>query len=152
MEDKLLKVSAIKHGTVIDHIPAGKSVGVLSLLNLPGNDLIMKGINFPSKKMGKKDILKIENKILNKEEVEKLAMLCPMATINTIKNGKVVRKHKIKLPKIINKVIKCSNPKCICYLEPHTLETKFYLISEKPLVLKCHYCERKMEEREIELY
>lgn len=152
MTTKTLKVSAIEKGTVIDHIPAGRSVKVMQILNLPGEELILKGINFPSKKMGKKDILKIENKILTNDEVEKLAIICPDATINIIKNSQVSRKLKIKLPKIIEKVVKCSNPKCICYLEPQTLETRFYVVSDKPLILRCHYCERKMEESEIELY
>jgi aspartate carbamoyltransferase regulatory subunit len=149
--NKTLKVSAIKKGTVIDHIPFSKSLKVIKILDLPNNDMVMVGINFPSQKMIRKDVLKIENKFLSQDEVDKLMLVSPNATINIIENGKVIKKLEAKLPKIVTKVVKCFNPKCISYLEPHTLETKFYVVNSNPIVLKCHYCERKMQGEEIEL-
>lgn len=146
---KYLAVSPLENGTVIDHIPAGRSLKLLGLLKLPDGEKIMLGINFTSYKLGAKDIIKVDNKIFNQEELNKIALIAPRVTINVIRKSKVARKYNLVLPKVLNGVLNCPNPKCVANLEPETLESKFYLVSEKPLIVQCHYCEREFREQEV---
>ncbi len=145
----LLAVSPIESGTVIDHIPAGKSLKILDLLNLPNGEKIMLGVNFSSKKLGRKDIIKVDKKIFTQNELNRIALLVPDSTINIVKNSKVIKKYNLKLQNELLGIIKCPNPKCISYLEPHTLVSKFYVIEKKPLTIKCHFCEREFVEKDI---
>lgn len=136
-----LKVSAIKQGTVIDHIPPGQAFKIVKILNLEnGREFIMIGMNFGSKKYDRKDIVKIENRELKPGEANAISLIAPIATFNIIRNFKVVKKIKVKVPKLIEGIIRCSNPKCITRHED--VQTKFHVISTKPLTIKCHYCER----------
>ncbi|HDH44866.1 MAG TPA: aspartate carbamoyltransferase regulatory subunit [Thermococcus sp.] len=141
---KELKVSAINKGTVIDHIPSGKGLKVLEILNLPKDSTILVAINVKSRKLGKKDIIKVEGKILSEDEVNKIALIAPTATVNIIDKWEVVDKKKVEVPDEIVGIIKCANPNCITNYEE--VKPKFKVISKKPLKLKCHYCERTMEE------
>ncbi|WP_087036461.1 aspartate carbamoyltransferase regulatory subunit [Thermococcus litoralis] len=141
---KELKVSAINKGTVIDHIPAGRGLKVLEILNLSGDNTILIAMNVRSGKLGRKDIIKVEGKILNEEEVNKIALIAPSATVNIIENWEVVEKRKVEIPDEIIGIIECANPNCITHYEEVT--PKFKVLSKKPLKLKCHYCERTMEE------
>lgn len=141
---KELKVSAINKGTVIDHIPSGKGLKVLEILNLPKDNTILVAINVKSRKLGKKDIIKVEGKILSEDEVNKIALIAPTATVNIIDKWEVVDKKKVEVPDEIVGIIKCANPNCITNYEE--VKPKFKVISKKPLKLKCHYCERTMEE------
>jgi len=136
-----LKVSAIKQGTVIDHIPPGQAFKIVKILNLEnGKEFIMIGMNFGSKKYGRKDIVKIENRELKSDEANAISLIAPIATLNIIRNFKVVKKTKVKVPKLIKRIIRCLNPNCITRHED--VQTKFHVISTKPLTIKCHYCER----------
>ena len=92
---KEMKVNMIENGTVIDHIPAGKATKVLDLLKASG-EITLIAMNVGSSKMGKKDVLKMENKFLSPDEMKKVAAIAPTATINTIKNFNIVEKKKIK--------------------------------------------------------
>jgi aspartate carbamoyltransferase regulatory subunit len=103
-------------------------------------------INVPSKRLRVKDIVKIEGRALNSQEVNRIALVAPHATINIIRNYKVVEKLEVKLPKVIEAIIKCPNPVCISN-EPAT--RKFYVESEEPLLLKCHYCSYILEKPEV---
>ena len=113
-EPKQLSVSAIQNGTVIDHITAGKALQVADILNI-GNlkREIMIGVNLTSQKMGKKDIIKIENRELSKEEANSIALISPTATLIIIDDYKVVKKFGIDIPKEINQHIICPNSQCI---------------------------------------
>lgn len=146
---KYLSVSMIENGTVIDHIPAGKSYKLVDILNLKNGDKVMLGVNFSSRRFGKKDIIKIDKKVFGKDEMNKIALIAPDATINIIKNSKVKEKYNLKMPKTAEGIVKCPNPKCISYLEPQTLTSKFEIISEKPTKFRCHYCEREFGEDEV---
>lgn len=146
---KTLKVSAIKNGTVIDHLPAGKYIEVIRFLVLK-DQKVMIGVNFDSKTFGSKDIIKIENVFLDDQQLNKIALLAPNATINIVKNQKIVKKYKLKLEEEIKDIIKCPNPKCISYLEPHTLTRKFKIVKKDPMVFKCHYCEKQYKKDEVE--
>ncbi len=140
-EKKQLRVDPIKNGTVIDHITAGKALQVAEILNLkqPEN-LIMIGINLSSNKMGKKDIIKIENRKLSKDEVNSIALISPNATLTIIDDFKVTSKQKITLPEKINKHLICPNPNCVTNIESVT--TKFSVSNHDPVEVRCEYCEK----------
>ena len=145
---KELSISAIKDGTVIDHIPSNVTLKMLHILDIKGIDgVISIATNLASKRIGKKGIIKISDKSLTKEEVDKIAVIAPDATVNIIKDYGVKEKIKVTIPDIIDKIIKCSNPNCIANNEQVT--TKFYVLAKAPLKVKCHYCERNMEKEEI---
>jgi aspartate carbamoyltransferase regulatory subunit len=145
-----LIVSKIKNGTVIDHIPAGRALAVLNILGIKGNEgnrvaLVM---NVESSKMGKKDIVKIEERELNQREVELIALIAPSATINIIRNYEVAEKRKLNLPEKIEGILKCPNPACITNNDVEA-RPRFIVISKLPLVLKCDYCETTLTEDEV---
>ncbi|MGQ9530797.1 MAG: aspartate carbamoyltransferase regulatory subunit [Candidatus Bathycorpusculaceae bacterium] len=150
MSETVLHVSKIKDGTVIDHITGGHALDVARILGITGREkgIITIAINVPSKRFKVKDIVKIEGRELNPQEVHKIALLAPHATINIIRDYNVVAKQRVQLPKVIEGIIKCANPACISNSnEP--VQTKFYVESEDPLLLKCHYCGYIMEKRDV---
>jgi len=146
---KQLKVDAIKNGTVIDHIPAGKGMQVADIINISGENVVMIGISLHSKKVGKKDIIKIENRELSQEEINSIALIAPSATITIIKDFDVIRKAKAEIPELIEGLILCPNPKCITNSE--NIRTKFMVTDEKPLQVRCHYCEKKYLVDEVKI-
>ncbi len=146
---KQLKVDAINNGTVIDHIPSGKALAVADILNLSGSNEVMIGINLNSKKVGKKDLIKIENRELSQEEVNSIALIAPSVTLTIIKDFEVIRKAKAEIPESIEGLILCPNPKCITNSEK--IKTKFKVTDEKPLQVRCHYCEKKYKIDEVKI-
>ncbi|MCH8004391.1 MAG: aspartate carbamoyltransferase regulatory subunit [Nanoarchaeota archaeon] len=147
---KELSISAIKDGTVIDHIPSNATLKVADILDLKGiRGIISIATNLTSKTMGKKGLVKISGKDLTKEEVDKIALIAPNATVNIINNYNVKKKIKVTIPLVINKIIKCSNPNCI--INNEEISTKFYVLNKDPLKVKCHYCERNMDKEDISL-
>ncbi len=148
--NKELKISAIKEGTVIDHIPKDAAFKVADILDLGNYDnVITIANNLKSKKSGKKGIIKIGSKTLTKEEVSKIAVIAPNATVNLIHNYDVKEKILVEIPENIDKIIRCSNPDCITNNED--VDTKFKVVIKEPLKVKCHYCERCMKKEEIDL-
>jgi len=144
MKKKELKIPLIKDGTVIDHITAGQAVKVLHILGIPEktlNSIVSVVMNVRSK-IGKKDIVKVENRELKPEEVNKIALIAPKATINIIRDYEVVKKYKVDLPEEIVGIVRCPNPNCISNTrEP--VESRFRVISKDPIRIKCCYCERE---------
>jgi len=142
MGEKLL-VRKIKDGTVIDHIPSGNALRVLKVLGISGEEGMRISIvmNTDSGKLGKKDIIKIEGKELNIKEVNIIALIAPTATINIIRNYRVVSKENVEIPDYIEDIVKCANPNCITNRESD-LKSRFETISKNPLLLKCVYCDR----------
>jgi len=150
MEEVTLRVSKIRNGTVIDHITSGYALDVVKILGITGKsgNIVTIAMNVPSKRMGKKDIVKIEGRELKAEEVDKIALIAPNATINIIRDYKVVEKKRVQLPKVIKNIVRCANPACISNSnEP--VQPTFYVESQEPLYLKCHYCGYLMERDEI---
>ena len=150
MSETELRVSTIKDGTVIDHITGGHALDVVKILGITGREkrVITIAINVPSKRFKAKDIVKVEGRGLNPQEVNKIALLAPHATINIIRDYNVVEKQRVKLPKVIEDIMKCANPACISNSnEP--VQAKFYVESEEPLLLKCHYCGYIMEKADV---
>jgi len=144
--EKELRVLKIKNGTVIDHIEGGQALNVLKIIGIPKTTVTI-AMNVPSKKTGIKDIVKVEGRELKEEEVNKISLISPRATINIIRNYEVVEKRKVEIPKIVEGVLKCANPNCITNFE--NVATKFITESKSPIKLRCYYCERIMEQEDI---
>lgn len=141
-----LNVSGIEEGFVLDHIQAGKSMGIYKYLKLDKLDCTVAIIkNAKSSKMGKKDIIKIECPI-DFIDLDVLGFIDHNITINIIQNDKIVEKKRLHLPKEITNVIKCKNPRCITSIEQE-LEHVFVLTDEEKQVYRCKYCEEKYEGR-----
>ena len=148
--DKALQVSAIKDGTVIDHIPSERLFDVINILSLyKSQNMITFGTNLDSKQLGKKGIIKVENRFFQGEEIDKIALIAPNAKLNTIKNYEVVEKRVVEIPDEIISIVKCFNPKCITNHEEIT--TKFSVISKKPIELKCLFCEKITQENQVRI-
>ena len=150
MSDNELRVSKIKDGTVIDHIRGGYALDVVKILGITGKEkkVMTIAINVPSKRFGVKDIVKIEGKALNSQEVNRIALVAPRASINIINNYAVIEKLEVKLPKVIEGIVKCANPCCISNANEPVV-SKFYIKGEEPLQLKCHYCGVTVEQRDV---
>ena len=146
MEQSELIVRRIKEGTVIDHIDEGKGLQVLNALGIDGKDgsLITIALNVPSGKFKKKDIIKVENKFLKDDDTNKLAVIVPNATINIIKNYKLVEKRRVALPNEVDRIFRCSNPECVTNSTEH-IESIMDVMDKEGRVLKCRYCSRVLD-------
>ena len=142
MSRKELVVSALENGTVLDHIPAENVYKALNILNLKGvESQITIGINLASKIYGRKGIIKIADKFFEDEELNKLSLIAPKATINIIRDFKVVEKKTLETPEEVVGIAKCKNPKCVTNHQP--IKTRFATIQNgDEISLKCHYCEK----------
>ncbi len=148
--DKRMEVRAIENGTVIDHIPSDSLFKIIKILKLDTDTHRMTfGTNLESKRMGSKAIIKINDRYCQQEEINRLALVAPMAVVNIIKNFEVVEKRTITVPQHIEGFVRCSNPKCITNNEPMT--TSFEVINGKEIALKCHYCEKITYQKQMEL-
>ena len=150
MQESELMVRRIKEGTVIDHIDEGKGLQVLAALQIDGRDgsLITIALNVPSGKFKKKDIIKVENRFLADDDTNKLAVIAPKATINIIKNYKLVEKRRVALPNEIDRIFRCSNPDCITNSQEH-IESIMDVIDKEGRVLKCRYCGRVLDVNQL---
>lgn len=147
---KQVSISAIKDGTVIDHIPSNLTFKVVYILDLRGiRGIISVATNLKSKKMGKKGLIKISGKYLTQDEVNKIAIIAPDASVNIIENYNVKKKLQVSIPQTINKIIKCSNPNCITNVEK--IPGKFNVLKKDPIKVRCLYCERDMNKEDVVL-
>ncbi len=136
-----MKIDPIINGIVIDHIEAGKGMKVYNFLSLGDLEATVAVIrNVPSKKTGKKDIIKIDADI--KLDFDVLGYIAPEVTVNIIKDGKTVEKKKLELPEMLKNVIKCKNPRCISSVEQE-IEHIFKLTDKENKIYRCIYCEEK---------
>lgn len=140
----MLNVGKIEEGFVLDHIKAGQSLSIYHHLKLDKLDCTVAIIkNARSGKMGKKDILKVECDI-DTLNLDILSFIDHNITVNVIKDGNIVTKRDLILPKEIRGVIKCKNPRCITSIEqelPHV----FLLADEEKEIYRCKYCEEKFD-------
>ena len=145
MNKKELQVAALENGTVIDHIPSEKLFTVVSLLGLKhmSNNITI-GFNLQSEKLGKKGIIKIADKFFTDDEINRIAVVAPNVKLNIIRNYEVVEKRELTLPDELIGIVKCANPKCIT-------PTRFQVIDKEKCVIKCHYCEKEQERKDIAL-
>lgn len=144
------KVYRIENGTVIDHIPHWNSLKVLDLLGLrQSTDLVTLGIGLDSRQMGRKDLVKVENREVSQEELNKLALVAPKATINLIRNSERVEKLKVRVPDRIESLMRCPNSGCITRHE--YVPTCFDTLGREPLEMRCYYCNITFGADEVEL-
>ncbi|MFY9567225.1 MAG: aspartate carbamoyltransferase regulatory subunit [Nitrososphaeraceae archaeon] len=138
-----LLVRRIKDGTVVDHIENGKALIVLRVLDITGREgnVVTVALNVPSSKHMKKDIIKVENKFLEKVETDKLALIAPHATINIIRDYKLVEKRKINLPDSIIGIFNCPNLNCVTNSE-EDIRSTIDIIDKEKILLRCKYCAR----------
>jgi len=147
MNKNEMLVAAIKNGTVIDHIPSNKTYQVAQLLGLQELETpVTIGYNFLSKKLGKKGIIKVEDKFFTDEEISRLSVVAPNIVLNIINNFEVVEKKTVTTPSEIRGIVRCNNPKCITNNEP--MKTYFHVTNG---ILKCHYCEKEQDINKVEL-
>jgi len=145
-----LNVSAIRTGTVIDHIPSENTFRVFQILGLDQTkNQVYLGTNLESKKLGKKGIIKISGKYFEPSEINKIALVAPAATLIEIKEYEIVSKGKITPPDTITKIVKCINPKCVT--NNQNVETKFHIVTDyhSKMKLICHYCEKSIAQKDI---
>ena len=145
---KELKVTAIENGTVIDHIPSDKLFQVMKILHLDTyKDMVLFGTNLESKKYGNKGIVKASNIFFDKEEIKKIALVAPNATLIVIRNFEVVEKTRVQVPDQVEAFVKCFNPNCITNHE--NVITHFYVIDKEEVKLRCHYCEKITDKKNM---
>ncbi len=151
MSDDGLLVRRIREGTVIDHIPAGRALTVLRILGITGREgyKVAVVMNVESHKLGKKDIVKIEGRMLSPSEVNKIALVAPSATINIVRDYKVVEKQKVSLPDRIDDILSCPNPTCITRQPREHLVSRFRVLSRRPVRLQCIYCGTILDEDDV---
>lgn len=136
-----MNIDSIKEGIVIDHITAGNAMRIYNLLDfdkLECSIAIIKNVN--SKKMGKKDIIKIDSNI--SINLEALGYIDPGITIDVIRDSVLVEKRNVDLPETLHGVLKCKNPRCITSIEQE-LQQEFKLTDRENRVYRCIYCEAK---------
>ncbi len=152
MSKKERLVAAIENGTVIDHIPADKTYQVASLLKLHELDSpVTIGQNYHSKKLGRKGIIKVEDKFFTDAEINQLSVVANNVVLNIIKDYEVVEKKMVHLPDNLVGIVKCNNPKCITNNEP--MSTNFTIIDKdaKHPQIRCRYCDKVQDIDKVNL-
>ncbi len=142
-----LRVTPIKNGTVVDHIPAGMALKVLKILGIGDGvtSTVTVAMHVPSQAMGWKDIVKVEDRELGTREIDKIALIAPTVTVNVIRNYNVAEKVRVKLPDRAVGILRCGNPNCISNShEP--VESEFLVKTKNPLRVFCKYCDRELED------
>lgn len=144
-KEKQLSVSAIKNGTVLDHIPSNQLFKVIEILNLKNcSTPVTFGLNLDSHSMGTKGIIKISERFFEDSELNIISLYAPNASVNIIRNFEVVEKKILSIPAQVNGIVKCMNPVCVTNHED--METRFTTVkSDEGTKLICRYCEKITE-------
>lgn len=142
-----LKVTIIENGTVIDHLPAGSALRIVNLLDLSTKLPVIIAMNVDSPRQKRKDMVKIEDKFLSKQETDKLSLIAPNATINIIKKKKVSDKRKVTPPDEVKGLLDCPNKRCITNFED--CGTRFLKNGSN---YKCYFCESQFTIDDFNLY
>lgn len=148
---KTLSVSAIENGTVIDHIKPGQALRIIQMLKLLQHEYqVTVGFNLGSERIKHKDLIKIEDHCLTKEDADKIMIFAPEATINIIQNFEVVEKIITHLPSQVTDIFICSNINCISNSE--NIST-FFKIQEQSHKVKliCHFCEKTFDRNNVKV-
>ncbi len=146
--DDSATISLIENGSVLDHIPAGKGWRLFLLLQLEKHkNRSLVGCNLPSKTLGKKDLIKIEGREIERGEASRLAIFAPSTTVVIIRNSAVVHKYQVPLPESIDHVVVCPNPHCITN---HEKTNRRVLIEKggRQAMLSCAYCGRSFSQND----
>ena len=134
----------LQDGTVIDHLPVGTAARALAILGLPRDGPVTVGMNVPSARYGRKDIIRVEGLALRKSETDRLALLGENVTVAIVKSGGVASKQRLEVPDRLVGVIRCPNPTCVTNHE--RVAPVMDRVSQTPLRLRCAYCERSNPE------
>ena len=150
-EHSMRRVTAIRNGTVIDHIPNGQALRVLDMLGISGSTSVPVSLvmNVPSKKMGSKDIIKVEDRELTQSELDRLALVAPDAHVAIIRAYSVAEKLTINLGEEVTNVVRCMMSNCITANLREPLPHRLKVVSKDPLEIRCHYCGRLQEIDEL---
>ena len=143
-DDHALRVSKIRDGTVIDHVRGGQALNVLAILGIDGSEgeEVSVGMNVPSDRLGRKDIVKVEGRELSQDEVDVLSLIAPDATINIVRDYEVIEKHRVEPPETVEGVLSCPNAGCITNAgEP--VSTRFEVLEDG---VRCDFCETIVRE------
>ena len=143
---RTMQVEAIKNGTVIDHIPAAVTLRVIELITTEDDQVFM-GMNLRSGKLGNKGVIKITDRELSVDALNRLALLAPTCTLSIIRDYQVVSKEQVHLPDSFESLATCPNGNCITNFE--NWPTKFKVIQHQPLRLRCFHCERSFSHHEL---
>lgn len=127
-------------GTVVDHLPVGTAQRALDLLGLPREGAVTVGINVPSPRHERKDIIRVEGLFLSKGELDRLALLGPNITVSIVRDGQVADKIVLDVPDRLIGILTCGNPTCITHDED--IQSAFHREAGYPFRFKCAYCER----------
>jgi aspartate carbamoyltransferase regulatory subunit len=144
-DDRQLRVSKIRNGTVIDHVSGGQALNVLAILGIDGTrgEEVSVGMNVPSERLGKKDIVKVEDRELSQDEVDVLSLVAPAATINIVRDFEVVEKSRVERPDQVTGVLTCPNHNCITTAD-EPVDSKFDVLDDG---VRCVYCETIIREQ-----
>ncbi|MFQ3343529.1 MAG: aspartate carbamoyltransferase regulatory subunit [Candidatus Poseidoniales archaeon] len=148
---EMRRVTAICNGTVIDHIPGGQALQILRMLRLEYgiSNPISLVMNVPSDKLGRKDVLKIEDRELIQEELDRLAIIASEASVAIIRNYGVAEKRQVGLSEELVNIIKCSFSNCITQNKREPLPHKLLVVNRSPVEIRCSYCGKIQEMSEI---
>mgnify|MGYP001459337367 FL=1 len=148
---EMRRVTAIRNGTVVDHIPAGHALQVIQMLriNMARTTPVSLVMNVPSDKLGRKDVLKVEDRELSQEELDRLALIAPTASIAIIRNHAVAEKLKVELADDLINIASCSFSNCITKNAREPLPQRLRVISRDPLEVRCYYCGRDQDLEEL---
>ncbi len=152
MANKTRLIEALANGTVIDHIPAGQALRLIELLQLKdSHHAITLGLNLESKRLGKKDLLKISGRYLTEKESAEVAVFAPDARVNIVKDYEIIEKRRSALPEELQRILVCPNPRCITRTE--AIDSHFHVKAERSEIqLCCHYCEGVFSRADIQEY
>ncbi len=145
MSEHELRVSKIRNGTVIDHVEGGQALNVLAILGIDGSEGlgVSIGMNVPSDRLGRKDVVKVEGRELSQSEVDVLSLIAPEATINIIRDFEVVEKNRVTRPNRVTGVLSCPNRNCITNAD-EPVETSFEVVADG---VRCDYCSTIIRDR-----
>jgi aspartate carbamoyltransferase regulatory subunit len=144
MTEEELRVSKIENGTVIDHISGGQALNVLAILGIDGSrgEAVSIGMNVPSDRLGRKDVVKVEDRELSQSELDVLSLIAPAATINIIRGYDVVEKHLVERPEEVAGVLRCPNQHCITN-QNEPVDSRFEVLDDG---VRCVYCDSIIRE------
>ena len=148
---EMRRVTAINNGTVIDHIPAGAALSVLRMLGITGDrsspiSLVM---NVPSSKHGRKDIIKVEDRELTQDELDRLALIAPKASVAIIRSYSVAEKREVSIGSELVNIASCTFSNCITIKPREPQDHRLRVVRTEPLELRCRYCGRPQEMDEL---
>ncbi|ARS91381.1 aspartate carbamoyltransferase regulatory subunit [Natrarchaeobaculum aegyptiacum] len=137
-DDHELRVSKIRDGTVIDHVRGGQALNVLAIVGIDGSEgeEVSVGMNVPSDRLARKDIVKVEGRELSQDEVDVLSLIAPDATINIVREFEVEEKHRVEPPETVEGVLSCPNPGCITTGD-EPVDSRFEVLEDG---VRCDFC------------